>query len=229
MSNALQILAQRNAARANGTTPAPLTKTQKGGAATAALGIILAGIFVVEGGYVNDPKDRGGPTNYGVTEAVARENGYEGDMRNFPKKCYGAMTVCAEKIYTDRYVRDPGFYPLLTIEPAVAQELIDTGVNMGPRWPSIWFQASLNVLCGSKLTTDGKVGPATVKAYTTCAKAQGAVNLCVKMLNSLDATQEKRYRSIVARNPSQNRFLKGWLRHRINNVDRKMCGNGEIA
>ena len=33
-------------------------------------------IIEIEGGYVNDPNDSGGETNYGVTEKVARDNGY---------------------------------------------------------------------------------------------------------------------------------------------------------
>lgn len=37
-----------------------------------------------EGGYVNDPNDPGGATRYGITEAVARANGYTGDMRTLP-------------------------------------------------------------------------------------------------------------------------------------------------
>jgi len=37
-----------------------------------------------EGGYVNDPADLGGSTKYGVTEAVARTNGFKGIMKDFP-------------------------------------------------------------------------------------------------------------------------------------------------
>lgn len=225
MSNPLETLRQRNEARAAGTTPAPLSKGTKGGIA-ATITAILAAIYAAEGGYVNDPADRGGATNYGITETTARQNGYVGDMRNFPKNCYGNVTVCADKIYVDRYIVSPGYYPLLSIEPAVAQELIDTGVNMGPRWPSIWFQSSINVFCGTKLEADGKVGPKTIAAYESCAAQKGSVTLCKMMLDSLDRSQEVRYRRIVANNPSQSKFLRGWLRHRIGNVNRNSCGKG---
>ena len=39
-----------------------------------------------EGGYVHHPADKGGATCFGVTEAVARANGYVGDMRFLPRE-----------------------------------------------------------------------------------------------------------------------------------------------
>jgi len=44
----------------------------------------LAKILKYEGGYVNDPHDPGGETNYGITVAVARACGYHGDMHAIP-------------------------------------------------------------------------------------------------------------------------------------------------
>ena len=38
-----------------------------------------------EGGYSNHSADPGGATNWGVTQDVARANGYPGDMRDFPQ------------------------------------------------------------------------------------------------------------------------------------------------
>src|SRR3546814_16009430 len=38
-----------------------------------------------EGRYVNHPADRGGATCWGITEAVARAEGYAGAMRDLPR------------------------------------------------------------------------------------------------------------------------------------------------
>ena len=63
------------------------TKTNKGKVAggASAIALIIAAVFAVEGGYVNNPKDPGGATNHGVTEAVARKHDYRGHMKDLPK------------------------------------------------------------------------------------------------------------------------------------------------
>ncbi len=43
---------------------------------------IFNAILGKEGGYVNHPDDKGGPTNWGITQATARAHGYVGDMRD---------------------------------------------------------------------------------------------------------------------------------------------------
>lgn len=186
----------------------------------------LAGVYVNEGGYADHPNDRGGKTMYGITEQVAREYGYRGAMRDLPKKCTTPAMVCADKIYTERYIEAPGFMPFATMEPAVLYELVDSAVLHGPPRPSGWLQEALNEDCGSRLTVDRKVGKRTVAAYERCQRLRGKVSACLTILNALDAKQEAFFRAIVARNPSQRAFLKGWLRMRIGNVDRAKCGGG---
>ena len=52
-----------------------------------------------EGGYVNNPKDPGGETNWGITKAVAVANGYAGDMRTMPKETAKSIY---KKMYWDK-------------------------------------------------------------------------------------------------------------------------------
>lgn len=77
-----------------------------------------------EGGYANHPADRGGPTHWGITEAVARRQGYVGEMRALPR-CDAAA------IYKRLYWLKPRFDAVAAHAPALAAELFDTGVNMG--------------------------------------------------------------------------------------------------
>lgn len=193
-----------------------------------AVAALLSGIYDREGGYVNDKLDRGGETNHGVTKVVARAEGYKGDMRNFPKFCYTLKDVCADKIYYESYIVKPGFVPVLAISEPVGDEVVDTGINMGPARPSRWLQESLNEACGNlsgkpKLVVDGKIGKGTTTYMDACKVELGAVKFCTTMLDKLDAKQKARYYAIVKANPSQKRFLKGWINHRIGNVDRKRC------
>ncbi len=201
------------------------TKTATVGALAVAVAGILAGVYANEGGYVNHPNDPGGATNYGVTENVARRAGYRGPMRYFPKHCT-TNNVCADEIYIRNYMKRPGFWPLIPIEPAVADELVDTGANMGPVWPSRWFQQAINEMSGVKVAVDGRVGPNTVIAYRVMQRRHGKVRACVLMLNRLDAKQRARYDDLVRVNPKLKVFYRGWINKRINNVSRSHCGQG---
>ena len=99
-----------------------------------------------EGSYSNHPSDKGGKTNWGVTEAVAREHGYEGDMRDL-------MQATAKIIYKKSY-----WTPLkLEKMPEVLRfALFDAGVNSGPAQATKWLQRALGV------PDDGVIGPVTL-------------------------------------------------------------------
>jgi lysozyme family protein len=198
------------------------------GAIAAAVAVILASVYAVEGGYVNDARDPGGATSYGVTERVARDYGYRGDMRRFPQHCDGPASICADAVYVRSYIAAPGYMPLVDIEPAIAGELIDTAVNMGPRRPNRWFRLTMNVLGGARLPDSAaSLGPADVAAYRILQAKLGVIPACTATLDALDARQAAEYRRLAAANAKLRAFLKGWLRNRIGNVDRRSCGKGD--
>lgn len=47
---------------------------------------IFNAILEKEGGYVNHPDDKGGPTNWGITQVTARAHGYDGDMQKLTRQ-----------------------------------------------------------------------------------------------------------------------------------------------
>lgn len=195
-----------------------------GGAIALAIAGALYGVYVNEGGYSNHAADRGGETNFGITIKTARAAGYTGSMKDFPKHCTPEKPVCADSIYTDQYIKGPGFLPMAAIEPAVLDELVDSAVLHGPARPSRWFHLAINAECRTRFTVPRKVDTETILAYQACAENVGKARLCVRILDRMDGAQEAFFRSIVANNPSQRVFLKGWLRMRIDNVDRAKCG-----
>lgn len=201
-------------------------KTAGGVGIAAIIAAALAGVYVNEGGYADHPNDRGGKTMYGVTEKVAREYGYRGEMRVFPKHCSATAPVCADRIYTDSYIEKPGFMPMAAIEPAVLDELVDSAVLHGPARPSRWFHLAINAECRTQFAVPRRVDAETIVAYRICAENVGKGRLCVRVLDRMDAAQEAFFRSLVANRPSQRVFLKGWLRMRVGNVDRTKCGKG---
>lgn len=55
---------------------------------------------ITRGGYSDDPSDSGGKTNHGITEKVARQSGYTGDMRDLSLQQ-------AQDIYVNQYIVGP--------------------------------------------------------------------------------------------------------------------------
>lgn len=179
-----------------------------------AIDSIIDRVLEAEGGYVDNPNDKGGKTNFGITEAVARAAGYTFDMKDMPQSF-------ARSIYLDQYVVKPGFDKVLMISPEIAAELVDTGVNMGPRVAAMLLQRALNLFnkhgeVYGALKVDGAIGSASLNAlnaYIANRKAN-AVPVLIKVLNIL---QGFRYIELAEGNPSQKEFIFGWINARIQN------------
>lgn len=173
---------------------------------------IIEDVIRAEGGYSDNKNDAGGKTMYGITEEVARENGYTGEMHLLPIEF-------ARNVYRLRYVIEPGFDRVLDIMPEVGAELIDTGVNMGQQVAGEFFQACLNAfnLRGKHypdLKVDGGVGPKTIDA-ARAYKALRGKDADVVMLKALNCLQGARYLLITERNDKNEDFVFGWIRARV--------------
>ncbi|VEI45168.1 Predicted lysozyme (DUF847) [Actinobacillus equuli] len=101
-----------------------------------------------EGGYVNDPHDAGGETNWGITKRTAQENGYTGSMRSMTRE--QAFHIY-EKAFWQRYNCDK-------LSPAVAFQFFDATVNHGGGNASRMLQRAVDVV------DDGVVGKITLSA-----------------------------------------------------------------
>ena len=166
-----------------------------------------------EGGYVNHPDDRGGPTCFGITEAVARAHGYNGAMRHLAREDAAA-------IYTRLYWLRPRFDEVARRSPRVAEELFDTGVNMGPAVAATFLQRALTALNRNgadyaDLVPDGRVGDITLKALEAFLAIRGKAAGETVLVRALEALQGERYLRLAERRPANEAFLYGWLANRI--------------
>lgn len=170
---------------------------------------VIDKIIDVEGGYVNDPSDSGGETNYGITEAVARQAGYSGLMVDMPR-------FVAEQIYADKYWNAVRADDISRLSQKVAEEVVDTGVNMGVGRAARFLQRALNVMnqqskLYADLAVDGSIGPATMTALGGYLGNRDEDTL-VKMLNCL---QGAFYVELAERREKDERFVYGWFKNRV--------------
>jgi len=172
----------------------------------------LQHVLGIEGSYSDHPDDSGGKTRFGIIESEAREHGYEGDMRDLPLKV-------AKDIYHEGYWQELRLAPISTIYYPLAEELFDTGVNMGTEDAARYLQRSLNALNRqerdySDIAVDGIVGPKTLDALRAFSSKRGSrgLKVLVKMLNSL---QGAKYVRIAEENEALESFVYGWFRLRV--------------
>lgn len=172
---------------------------------------MIDNVIKIEGDYSNDANDRGGATKYGITETVARANGYVGDMKDMP-------ISLARTIFMNRYVIVPSFHRVANVSEAIGRELVDTGINMGPGRAAEFLQRWLNGFSDGvhyqELFVDGRIGDGSIGALRAFLDWRGAKGetVMVEALNSLQGTQ---YLDIAERDHSQRKFLYGWVANRV--------------
>ncbi len=161
---------------------------------------ILEALIRREGGFVDHPQDRGGPTKFGITlETLAAWRG--GPVTSNDVAALSAAE--AKRIYLARYVTDPGFERL----PDPLRELIvDAAVNHGVKRAIELLQRALGV------EADGVFGPIT-KARLEALDPHEAYR-------RLLAERVRFYGRIVRLNPSQVVFISGWLARMAEFIER---------
>jgi len=165
-----------------------------------------------EAGYSDDPRDSGGQTKYGITEAVARAFGYVGPMNLLS---HGQ----AKAIYRGRYWDALQLDQVASLAPAVAGEMFDTAVNLGTDQAATFLQRALNVLNKDAswypdVTVDGRIGAMTLASLREYVRRRGAEGATV-LLRALNALQGAFYIDLATRRAKDEAFVYGWLLNRV--------------
>ena len=151
-----------------------------------------------EGGFVDDPLDRGGATNKGITI---------GTFRNF----YGKdATVEQLKHITDEqwlHIFKSGYWDKWKADDIGNQSIADIVVDWA--WASGTVTSIKQVQKILGVAVDGIVGNDTLTAINTADQRSLVVKIHSRRIEFVE--------NIVKRDPSQTRFLKGW-KNRINSL-----------
>ncbi len=155
----------------------------------------------LEGGYVNHPLDKGGPTKYGVILSVWQEHGHDKDgdgdidLEDVKKLSEDDARYIAKKIFWDYFLGD------LILNQSLAEFIVDWGYNSGRKTVAKIVQRLVNV------TVDGIVGPQTVNAINYADQEM--------LFNTLKIERKIFLNNIVKRKPDQVVFYNGWM-NRVN-------------
>lgn len=143
-----------------------------------------------EGGYVNDSADRGGETKFGISK------------RSYPDVDIRNLTLTkAKEIYQRDWWDSYGYEAI--VSQVVATKVFDLAINMGAKQAHKLLQRALHAN-GADVVVDGVIGPRTLRQVNLLASGE--------LLPAYRSEAAGFYRAIVAKNPSQRKFINGWLK-----------------
>jgi len=172
-------------------------------------GQLIEEVIGREGGYSNHSADTGGPTPWGVTEAVARAHGFAGDMRSF-------LREEAVAVYRRLYWLRPGFdrvaehaqrWPRNCPTPALTWD-------RRSRLASSSARSTRSIATRATTPTSRSIGDATIAALAAFIARSGPAGEGV-LLKVLEALQGERYLRLAEQRPANEAFLYGWLANRL--------------
>ena len=154
-----------------------------------------------EGGYVNHRSDRGGPTNFGITQKT---------LSNWYGKEATVFDVVNLKIETSKAIYRQNYYyiPLINELPLEIQPVIfDSAINHGPKRAIKFIQLVINKAGFDQTSVDGIIGPQTrLSSFKAISEMQNY------LINAIVDERINFYKRIVINDKTQKVFLKGWLR-----------------
>lgn len=173
-----------------------------------------------EGGYSNNPADRGGETYAGVARNFFPH--WDGwwiidsmkERVDFPKNLKGnkELEESVERFFKNHFWDqfDGDDIP----NQKLAEELLDISVNMGVFVAVTFLQRCLNVFNRSErdyenIATDGVFGPMTMNTLLVFLERSPKNGLL--MTKALNCLQGCRYIAIMEKNESQETFARGWF------------------
>lgn len=167
-------------------------------------------IIAREGGYVNDPDDPGGATNFGVTIGTMTRLGMDldGDGRVTPADVKRLSRAQARQIFVEHYFHRPGISKL---PEAIQPSVFDMYVNAGGNAVKI-LQRLLNDM-GQRISVDGAIGPQTIEAAQV-AHASAPDHLA----DAYGIARRNYYYALADRRPSSRKYARrrgggkgGWI------------------
>jgi lysozyme family protein len=161
-----------------------------------------------EDGYVNNPADKGGETNFGISK------------RSYPS--LDIKNITQEKAI-EIYYKD-FWKPIKADEiksALVAAKLFDMAVNMGASQAVKILQRAYNIISRSDLIVDGVIGNRTLAAINGVEE--------LSLLSSLAAENVLFYKGLIDKDPSQNVFKEGWFRRAVHVIPTTEFINKELV
>lgn len=186
---------------------------------------IINGVIQVEAGYVNNPNDKGGETNLGITAVLANEHKktlvnefkWDGKMKSLTKPM-------AVRIYEKEFWDFLNLDEIYKISPFLADKLFDIGVNVGKTRGAKWFQRALNAFNRMQkdyadIGDDGQIGKMTLTALNGFIKARGKDAAVKNLLKALICQQGAHYLDISLSREANETFTFGWFNRLDHHVD----------
>ena len=190
----------------------------------------LQEVLQYEGAYSNHKRDFGGETYKGISRFYHADwDGWE--IVDMAKERYGGLAALKrgdvtevlgsayqhklqqlvalfyKEEFWDRVRGDE----LAAIDGDLACEVFDIAVNMGVRQAGKLLQKAINHFALPHIAEDGVIGEQTLGALTL-VRLSGNIKALVVVLQKLRALH---YATIVANNPSQAVFLRGWIKRAL--------------